>query len=79
MGHSDNPSELQDIYRPSPIRSAVLSESIPHAEFLDLKEKPVWRKRDLEQAILERLGDFLLELGKGFCFVARQKRLTHVN
>ena len=45
-------------------------------EFLDLKEKPFWQERDLEQAIIDRLGDFLLELGKGFCFVARQKRLT---
>jgi predicted nuclease of restriction endonuclease-like (RecB) superfamily len=45
-------------------------------EFLDLKEKPLWQERDLEQAIIDRLGDFLLELGKGFCFVARQKRLT---
>lgn len=45
-------------------------------EFLDLKEKPFWQERDLEQDIIERLGDFLLELGKGFCFVARQKRLT---
>jgi predicted nuclease of restriction endonuclease-like (RecB) superfamily len=45
-------------------------------EFLDLKEKPFWQERDLEQAIIEKLGDFLLELGKGFCFVARQKRLT---
>ncbi len=45
-------------------------------EFLDLKEKPLWQERDLEQAIIDRLGEFLLELGKGFCFVARQKRLT---
>ncbi len=35
-----------------------------------------WRERDLEQAIIDRIGDFLLEMGKGFCFVARQKRLT---
>lgn len=32
-----------------------------------------WREHDLEQAIIDRLGDFLLELGKGLCFVARQK------
>jgi hypothetical protein len=35
-----------------------------------------WRERDLEQAIIDRIGDFLLEMGKGFCFVARQKRLS---
>lgn len=45
-------------------------------EFLDLKEKPTALERDLEQAIIDRLEEFLLEMGKGFCFVARQKRLT---
>ena len=34
------------------------------------------QERDLEQAIIDRLEDFLLEMGKGFCFVARQKRVT---
>ena len=45
-------------------------------EFLDLPERHTWLERDLEQAIIDRLEDFLLELGKGFCFVARQKRLS---
>ena len=45
-------------------------------EFLGLAERPQWRERDLEQAIIDRLESFLLELGKGFCFVARQKRIT---
>lgn len=45
-------------------------------EFLDLQERSAWLERDLEQAIIDRLESFLLELGKGFCFVARQKRLT---
>jgi predicted nuclease of restriction endonuclease-like (RecB) superfamily len=45
-------------------------------EFLGLDERAEWRERELEQAIIERLEKFLLELGKGFCFVARQKRLT---
>lgn len=45
-------------------------------EFLGLHERDQWRERELEQAIIDRLGSFLLELGKGFCFVARQKRLT---
>jgi predicted nuclease of restriction endonuclease-like (RecB) superfamily len=45
-------------------------------EFLDLDEHPALHERDVEQAIIERLEAFLLELGKGFCFVARQKRLT---
>lgn len=45
-------------------------------EFLGLEERSSWRERDLEQAIIDRLESFLLELGKGFCFVARQKRIT---
>lgn len=45
-------------------------------EFLDLKERPTAQERELEQAIIDRIEDFLLEMGKGFCFVARQKRLT---
>jgi predicted nuclease of restriction endonuclease-like (RecB) superfamily len=45
-------------------------------EFLDLKERPSAHEHDLEQAIIDRLEEFLLEMGKGFCFVARQKRLT---
>ena len=45
-------------------------------EFLELEERAHWLERDLEQAIIDRLEYFLLELGKGFCFVARQKRIT---
>ncbi len=45
-------------------------------EFLGLDERSCWRERDLEQAIIDRIEEFLLELGKGFCFVARQKRVT---
>jgi predicted nuclease of restriction endonuclease-like (RecB) superfamily len=45
-------------------------------EFLGLSEKSEWRERELEQAIIDRIEEFLLELGKGFCFVARQKRVT---
>jgi predicted nuclease of restriction endonuclease-like (RecB) superfamily len=45
-------------------------------EFADIRENPGAQERDLEQAIVDRLEDFLLEMGKGFCFVARQKRLT---
>jgi predicted nuclease of restriction endonuclease-like (RecB) superfamily len=45
-------------------------------EFLNLRERPSWHERDLEQAIIDRLEDFLLELGRGFLFAARQKRIT---
>lgn len=44
-------------------------------EFLGLKAAEVMSESDLEHALLERLQDFLLELGQGFCFEARQKRI----
>ena len=45
-------------------------------EFLDLKENRDYHESDLEQALISKIQDFLLELGKGFSFVARQKRIT---
>ena len=44
-------------------------------EFLNLKDYPSLRESTLEQAIIDQLQHFLLELGKGFSFVARQKRM----
>ena len=45
-------------------------------EFLDLEENPAYSESDLETAIIDRLQQFLLELGKGFLFEARQKRFS---
>jgi predicted nuclease of restriction endonuclease-like (RecB) superfamily len=45
-------------------------------EFLGLKEESVYSETDLETAIINRIEHFLLELGKGFLFEARQKRFT---
>jgi len=45
-------------------------------EFLGLDEKTHYSERDLESAIIDKLEAFLLELGKGFLFEARQKRFT---
>lgn len=42
-------------------------------EFLKVKEYPSLRESELEQALIDHLQEFLLELGRGFCFVARQK------
>ena len=44
-------------------------------EFLGLHRETSYYEKDLEGAILSHLTDFLLEMGKGFSFVARQKRL----
>jgi predicted nuclease of restriction endonuclease-like (RecB) superfamily len=44
-------------------------------EFLDLPDSPALHESDLENAIIKNLQLFLLELGKGFSFVARQKHI----
>ena len=44
-------------------------------EFLGLERKAAYYEKDLENAIISHIADFLLEMGKGFSFVARQKRL----
>ncbi|MBK7965593.1 MAG: DUF1016 family protein [Bacteroidetes bacterium] len=45
-------------------------------DFLDLKPNTKFYEQELEQAIIDKLQDFLLELGRGFSFVARQQRIS---
>jgi predicted nuclease of restriction endonuclease-like (RecB) superfamily len=45
-------------------------------EFLDIKQSENFSESDLESAIISNLQMFLLELGKGFLFIARQKRIS---
>jgi len=44
-------------------------------EFLDLKDNTNFRESDLESALIDKVQDFLLELGRGFAFVSRQKHI----
>lgn len=44
-------------------------------EFLDLPDIPMLHESQLEQAIIDNLQSFLLEMGKGFSFVSRQQRM----
>lgn len=44
-------------------------------EFLELRSRDALHEQELEELLLDRLQDFLLELGRGFCFEARQKRI----
>ena len=48
-------------------------------EFLGLQDRPHYSEDELESAIIDQLESFLLELGKGFLFEARQKRFTFDN
>lgn len=45
-------------------------------EFLGMPDSSQFRESDLEQAIIGKLREFILELGKGFAFVARQQRIS---
>ncbi|EOM0866450.1 TPA: DUF1016 family protein [Pseudomonas aeruginosa] len=61
---------------PTPADAVTAADAIkdPYVlEFLDLKDE--YSESDLEQALIRRLEDFLLELGDGFTFVGRQRRL----
>ena len=48
-------------------------------EFLNLKNYPALHETDIEKSLINNLQSFLLELGKGFCFVARQKLMRYDN
>lgn len=48
-------------------------------EFLGLEERPSYSESDLEESIITNLQNFLVEMGRGFCFEARQKRITFDN
>jgi len=62
-----------------PVSNAEVIRNPYVLEFMDLAEKPEYSESDLEQQILTHLQEFLIELGTGFCFEARQKRITFNN
>lgn len=45
-------------------------------EFIGAKEDVIWQESELESALISHLEEFLLELGRGFAFMGRQKRIT---
>ena len=59
-----------------PISPSKLLKDPYVLEFLDIKENSDYLEADLEKGLINKLQDFLLELGKGFAFVARQQRIT---
>jgi predicted nuclease of restriction endonuclease-like (RecB) superfamily len=60
----------------SPAQVADLIRDPYVLEFAGLTERAEYAESDLERALLDHLQQFLLELGTGFCFEARQKRIT---
>ncbi len=67
-------NEIQKL-EPKEMRDYILKD--PYLlEFLELKENKAYHEKHIEQALISNLQEFLLELGKGFSFVGRQKRIT---
>jgi predicted nuclease of restriction endonuclease-like (RecB) superfamily len=67
-------ARLQAIESPQQVADLIRDPYV--LEFAGLAEKPHYLEQDLEKALLDHLQTFLLELGSGFCFEARQKRIT---
>ena len=59
----------------SPSESFEIIKDPMVLEFLGLKPNSAYYEKDLEQAIINNLQEFILELGNGFAFIARQKRI----
>lgn len=75
-GISTNPEKLLSLPSVKGHDSAELQIRQPFTfEFLGLKAQEVVDEHDLEDALISHLQEFILELGKGFCFEARQKRI----
>lgn len=75
-GASHNPTKLIASINPEASTPALSIRQPFTFEFLGLNAKEVIQEGDLEDALIVHLQDFLLELGKGFCFEARQRRMV---
>jgi predicted nuclease of restriction endonuclease-like (RecB) superfamily len=76
-GLSTDKAQLAELVRQGvEAQSPALTIRDPYVfEFLGLKPREVMGEGDLENALLDKVQEFLLELGRGFCFEARQKRI----
>ena len=75
-GISGNPEKMLSQSTVQGHDSAALQIRQPFTfEFLGLKAQEIVDEHDLEDALISHLQEFILELGKGFCFEARQKRI----
>jgi len=74
----ENSEEIEgEVFKTVPATEADYLLKDPYVlEFLDLNDNIKYSESEIEQALIDKLQEFLLELGKGFSFVARQKRIT---
>lgn len=76
---SDKADVLDGFTSQAPFEPETIFINTYLLEFLGLEQQAVFTESDLEERIITHLQNFLLELGRGFCFEARQKRLTFGN
>lgn len=74
---SKHPEKLSELVqqKSETILPIDIIKSVYAFEFLGLKAQHVIEESDLEKALIEHIQSFILELGNGFCFEARQKRI----
>ena len=77
LASKDKETVVQEIQKSAPAhRSEDIIRDPYVLEFLGFSDDAAFRESDLEQALITHLQKFLLELGRGFAFEARQKRIT---
>ena len=76
-GLSKNPEKLSKLVHQDnkPQEATDIVKNIYAFDFLDLPIREIVEESDLEKALLDNLQIFLIEMGYGFCFEARQKRI----
>lgn len=81
LSSKDKERVSQEIFQlePTPKKPEDIIKDPYVLEFLDLKQNDSFYESNLEQALISHLQKFLLELGRGFSFVARQKRISFDN
>ena len=76
-GWSKNPHRLSQLthIKAEKLDVADFVKTDTVLEFLNLHAKDVWEEKDLEDGILGHLKEFILEMGNGMCFEARQRKI----
>jgi predicted nuclease of restriction endonuclease-like (RecB) superfamily len=76
-GLSENPEKLSELVKQktNPQLPSDIIKNIYAFEFLDIPTQTIVEESTLETALLDHLQSFIIELGNGFCFEARQKRI----
>ncbi|MBP6460131.1 MAG: DUF1016 family protein [Crocinitomicaceae bacterium] len=76
-GISQNPQLLSEIVQNKSIKQNPIDiiKNVYSFDFLEISSKEIVEESELESALIENFQEFILELGNGFCFEARQKRI----